>query len=568
MYKKDVLDMIENITSLSDFESKYFYILDNVHGDEFLKIKKEVQIFLLSDFYTNYKDYHGLLEKLSKDDCNDLQEYILLRIKEVRSECVKCMYMFALLNLRFKSEKFGRDFNELFECSFSLFENLINSGGKLEIDFLCKLFLHIIDFSAKTGLKKDYVDNIYNLIVSLNMDICVCGLLVNERMLNNFSDKQKLGILSHLFGLVKSEIVNFSDDMLKEIILSPFIVGFFNNSLDFLLRKCDAGKKDIFQNLQYEIADFTINYIERYLSIGELNSFKNLRVLKDGLRYAKYHKDKKSIRNNIMLNIINLSPALKGSLNREQLSISLSLEQVEAVKKQQSSYSMYSTKEILLQKTIEFFKLAEKSYGKENNEFHSSMIFSQIMLDESGLPIGSISTDEDIYAIKLRDEIFFVIVWMMKNDYEVIREKDDFKEFLLDIKIFNGDEDKHIRKSMQDFIEKDYYGFVTRCIPLIEKRLRLILRMLGEADIVDNDIKGFDYRPIKSFMSSEVVAQVFSKPIQFMFQIIFDDRRGFNLRNKVAHGIVEADEIQLFHALLVLFTLIFLSNLKFELVSN
>lgn len=57
--------------------------------------------------------------------------------------------------------------------------------------------------------------------------------------------------------------------------------------------------------------------------------------------------------------------------------------------------------------------------------------------------------------------------------------------------------------------------------------------------------------------------KTFTEPVQFMFKIIYDDRRGFNLRNKIAHGIAEADEITRFHALLVLFTIIYLANIKF-----
>lgn len=571
MYK-DVLEMVDSITSLSDFGklgSKYFDVLYGVHGDEFEQTKKEVQIFLLSNFHYGYQDYHGLLENMSNDDCEYLKIYSYFRFNETKSEYAKVMYMFALLNLCFKLKQFGKEFNGLFKDCFDLFEILLNKVEILEIDFLHNLFLCMIDFSVKTGLKKDYFDKIYNLIMLLNMDICVCSLLLNYKMLNSFSDRQQLDILSHLFNQVESEIVNFSDNILKETILSPFIEGFFNKSLDFLLKKCDAGKKNVFQSLQYKIADFTIKYIDRYLSIEEFEIFKKMMVLQKELQYAKYHKDKKIVQNNILLTIINLAPSLNDSVNKnvDKISIPLPQEYIENRKEQEKKLENNSVDNFLIAYAFGLFQLG-KLVGLDDNEFNISLIASVMMLDDVGLPIGYIKENEANKIEKLRNMISLYISQFIYDFYDAVKNKLDFKDYLLSIKIFNSNEDKHIHKSMMSLIEDDYYGFVVRCVPLIEKRLRLILRFLGEADITENDIGGFDYRPIKSFISSDVVSEFFGKDIQFVFKIIFDDRRGFNLRNKIAHGIVEADEIQLFHTLLVLFTLIFLSNLKFEQVSS
>ena len=148
--------------------------------------------------------------------------------------------------------------------------------------------------------------------------------------------------------------------------------------------------------------------------------------------------------------------------------------------------------------------------------------------------------------------------------FHSIREKSSFEEDLLKVELFNTNDDKHIRNAIRDFLEEDYHGFVSRSVPLIEKKLRLLLRSLGEADISPNDIGGFDFRPMNAFMSSQVIADVFTEPVRLMFKVLYDDRRGFNLRNKIAHGIIEADEISFFHALVVLFTILYLATTIIE----
>lgn len=342
-----------------------------------------------------------------------------------------------------------------------------------------------------------------------------------------------------------------------------FLVGIY--FMEFFKKSLNLCEKYQLHDLKHKICNYIIHEslvnLNKNISANSIQVFYTVKFLLD---LSKFHKNSKEVKNLILLNIIKTSQDFYRDIRAksEVIEYQYSKEHQDLLNKERDNFLKLDTNKSLVFISCKFFEILNHTYGKPNYEFHFSMIATQLIFDESGIAIGNIKGDEAIYIDKSKNLIITYI--QILNYYLMpISEKIDYKDTLLNIQLFKSNDDKHIRNSIADFLNDDYYGFVVRCVPLIEKKLRLILRQLGEADITENRLGGFDFRPMNAFMSSDIIKETFTEPVQFMFKIIYDDRRGFNLRNKIAHGIAEADEITRFHALLVLFTIIYLANIKF-----
>ncbi|MBE8610700.1 DUF4209 domain-containing protein [Psychrobacter sp. FME2] len=375
-----------------------------------------------------------------------------------------------------------------------------------------------------------------------------------------FSTGERKAILSHFFESLKQDVENLTDNEKSDIFLS-------DSYLFVCLGKIiDHSVNNGFDDLKYEVTNYLISNTLDHLERTDANPLIKYSKLQYCLKISGFHNNKEKIKNIILLKIIGASTETHNDMasNIETFEQKLSKSYQDSLNQQIQVYEKYGAIDCLSHMSGVFFSSAESILKNSNsNTFHFTMLASQLLIDESGLIRGIVNDDESRLFQDLKQNISFFVQINLPL-FHSIREKNSFEEDLLKIEVFNTNDDKHIRNAIRNFLEEDYHGFVSRSVPLIEKKLRLLLRSLGEADISPNSIGGFDFRPMNAFMSSQVIADVFTEPVRLMFKVLYDDRRGFNLRNKIAHGIVEADEINFFQALLVLFTIVYLSTVIIE----
>lgn len=404
------------------------------------------------------------------------------------------------------------------------------------------------------------ISSIYDFLLDFPVSDEAYTVFCDINLLSNFSPVQKENLIKHFFNSLKNKVSYLTEQEKIALFVSHnYFMSFFKNALF-----CCENKQ--LHDLKHEIADYIIKNTIINLNINfSINNLLVLGTLQQLLEFAKFDKSPEEAKNIVLLNIIEVSKLVHDDfMNKlETFEQPLSHEHKTLLDEQIKLYKEIPALNSLVRIANSFFSIAKSSYGKEDNEFDLSMIASQILLDDSGLFRGLVNDDKSRYIDKLKQQISIYLQFIFPA-YTAISQKLEFNGTLLTLQMFKSNDDKHIQRALKDFIEEDYYGFLSRSIPLIEKKLRLILRNLGEADIKENDIGGFDFRPMNAFMSSPTIADTFTSPVQLLFKIIYDDRRGFNLRNKVAHGIIEADEINLFHALMVLFTIVYLSSIEFR----
>jgi hypothetical protein len=65
--------------------------------------------------------------------------------------------------------------------------------------------------------------------------------------------------------------------------------------------------------------------------------------------------------------------------------------------------------------------------------------------------------------------------------------------------------------------------------------------MNGGVVLVEKD-QSFDLRTLGHLLKDRIVQDVFGEDMALYFQVVFSDKRGWNLRNRVAHGMMDPDE--------------------------
>lgn len=544
------------VNSFHDIFSLKAYLWDNPNDEIQQKyIDFEKSVFLLS----------GLTQgelTLRETNLIELKSYIHTKLN-IDNRYLNLLYNIAYINLKIKLKEFKDRPSDMLNVWFEEFNELSNDYRPNDRTNSIASLLNTYLILSKRVCGKKFDENLakaYAFIINFDKNPEPFTNFCNEQLLSFFSTGERKAILSHFFESLKQDVENLTDNEKSDIFLS-------DSYLFVCLGKIiDHSVNNGFDDLKYEVTNYLISNTLDHLERTDANPLIKYSKLQYCLKISGFHNNKEKIKNIILLKIIGASTETHNDMasNIETFEQKLSKSYQDSLNQQIQVYEKYGAIDCLSHMSGVFFSSAESILKNSNsNTFHFTMLASQLLIDESGLIRGIVNDDESRLFQDLKQNISFFVQINLPL-FHSIREKNSFEEDLLKIEVFNTNDDKHIRNAIRNFLEEDYHGFVSRSVPLIEKKLRLLLRSLGEADISPNSIGGFDFRPMNAFMSSQVIADVFTEPVRLMFKVLYDDRRGFNLRNKIAHGIVEADEINFFQALLVLFTIVYLSTVIIE----
>ncbi|MDO7197040.1 DUF4209 domain-containing protein [Acinetobacter pittii] len=193
-------------------------------------------------------------------------------------------------------------------------------------------------------------------------------------------------------------------------------------------------------------------------------------------------------------------------------------------------------------------------------------IAATIAFDESGLPVYTIdkdNSDDIFFHEKAKDIQLHAILFARYIDF--LRENSDFERYIQEFYLPESLSPVRDLGILNDFKECNFYGFISQMIPIIENHFRYCLGLVNEPYITPNGIGGYDYLPMKAFLESEVIREKLGINKIYILKLIFDDRRGLNYRNKLAHGILNPNNINDLEANLVFLTLINMSYFEQQL---
>lgn len=200
-------------------------------------------------------------------------------------------------------------------------------------------------------------------------------------------------------------------------------------------------------------------------------------------------------------------------------------------------------------------------------EYPLSFLISKQLIDHKGrvlATIGSLEEDEGGNVIQqmaqnLQVQAVFLREVIKKTIQKYLLDEDKILGYLLQSPSFEQSKIEILRLGLRNYLNNDNVSAIHLLIPQIEDSFRKLLEICGGTILKQSRSgDGFFYKTLEEILRDERLNQVFGKGLTLYFRVVLTDRRGWNVRNNVAHGLTPQDGFnvqitdRLFHILLCL----------------
>lgn len=210
---------------------------------------------------------------------------------------------------------------------------------------------------------------------------------------------------------------------------------------------------------------------------------------------------------------------------------------------------------------------ARSLLGKLKQDAPFLSLANVIVIKKDGTPtakIGSMEEDEEgRLHQQLNQAIGFYQPFLSITVDEIRRrfspKVEQLVGFLSLSPLFKDDPETVLKQGLDAYLQQDYMKAIHILVPQIEKTLRRLLPMIGVPSLKPvRDTGIMDAKGLNNILVEQKVREVLSEDIWRYLSVVYVDKRGLNLRNDLAHGLMPeamfnkgvADRI--FHTILVL----------------
>lgn len=190
-------------------------------------------------------------------------------------------------------------------------------------------------------------------------------------------------------------------------------------------------------------------------------------------------------------------------------------------------------------------------------------ILTRDLLDKKGrrvAKIGPLSEDmEGHLAIHISNSIrigtFFLHLIFEEAEKREIFTTHEVMKFLRKSCIIESERFTVIQKGLDAYFAGEYAVAMHLLIPQFEEAIRNLVELNGGSVMIQKDefynLKTFDH-----VLTDPIVTDVFGEDMALYFRILFTDRRGWNIRHNIAHGMLDTPQFnkqntdRILHALL------------------
>ncbi|MER3329650.1 MAG: DUF4209 domain-containing protein, partial [Candidatus Kapaibacterium sp.] len=223
----------------------------------------------------------------------------------------------------------------------------------------------------------------------------------------------------------------------------------------------------------------------------------------------------------------------------------------------------------ILQRIV-FLFIPDNKEAKEQVLTHSKdfihLHFPLQIHDEKGRIIsliGPVENDLEGRIVKnISDGMYISSIFLTWVIEEAIKKKklavDDIMNLISESPAFEHDRLEILKNGIESYFNGNYISSIHILIPQFEEAIRHLLELSGEF-IMKPTVEGnYDFRTLGSLLSSGILHEILGEDIVNYFKILYNDKKGWNLRNNICHGIIspkfmtrrEADRV--FHTILTL----------------
>lgn len=328
----------------------------------------------------------------------------------------------------------------------------------------------------------------------------------------------------------------------------------------------DGGKTDHFAHILAEETDLLCEYynkkgdnikIKEYLD-RELVVIKKSFDLRGGMwahamlqimqsKYRKYHFYKEA--NNLYIDIQDWGKKALADMQGHEFSVPIDNEQLEVYLK---DFLSGTPKEVFVKYLVRNIPNQDMERQRQKEEAEQYPLLDMIRTttyDINGSPINNVGVGEDseyqklmygmyrrmlINAMFLRLEVTKMI-GQGKLSLEIVL--DAFK----DSPLIAEEQYGLFERGMKAYFEEDYIVACHLLIPQFESAIRRMVSMCGgEILQSDRDPKdGNRYISLDGLLDSEEAKNSLKEDIQTYFKNLFTEHNGWNLRNRISHGLLQ-----------------------------
>lgn len=119
-----------------------------------------------------------------------------------------------------------------------------------------------------------------------------------------------------------------------------------------------------------------------------------------------------------------------------------------------------------------------------------------------------------------------------------------FVDYLFRSPIFIDDRRSIIELGVKEYLNGNHMVAVHLFIPQIENALRVLVETAGGSVLKPARNGGFNLRVLDDLLRDPLLVQVFGEDIVFYFRTLLVDLRGWNLRNRLSHGLFDVNEFE------------------------
>lgn len=283
-------------------------------------------------------------------------------------------------------------------------------------------------------------------------------------------------------------------------------------------------------------------------------------------RYRKYGMDKKA--NRLYVDISDLGSKVLEEMQKHEHSFTLEREKIDAFIKA----AMEGTHEDrLVRYIINYLPVREDEIKKRKEhaqEFPLEDIVSTISIDDQGNTITRIGAGKNAEEQKLHHFMYNSMTigafFMQLHMEELKKNKDVTLESLMslfeDCPLVIDSHREFLKRGLEAYMNDDHMVCCHILIPQIEAMIRRLIALKGGAVLRQSadPAAGNEYYSLESLLDSPVAKECMKEDMITYFKVLFVSDAGWNLRNLISHGLINANSFnytmsdRVVHALLIL----------------
>jgi hypothetical protein len=194
-------------------------------------------------------------------------------------------------------------------------------------------------------------------------------------------------------------------------------------------------------------------------------------------------------------------------------------------------------------------------------------LFPMALKDQLGRTIARVGTaeiDPEGRMVHEASQNLYFLSPLLRDAVRAVAAKysptaDDLVGYLYGSPAFRDGQKTLLRHGLKLYLDEDWIAATHVLVPQVESAFRTLLGKAGRPVMKSaRQGGGFDYRPLDDLLRDPAIEGIFGQDATFYLRALLTDRRGWNARNSLCHGILPATDVgyaladRLFHVLLCL----------------